>query len=73
LICVGYFIVQWPIPDALKWAVILLISYAVIMGLYEYLIRRINVLRFLFGMKLPVRTAVVQSQESQVIEPARTL
>jgi glucans biosynthesis protein C len=52
LICVGYFIVQWPIPDALKWVTILVVSFAIIMGLYEYLIRRINVLRFLFGMKV---------------------
>jgi glucans biosynthesis protein C len=52
LICVGYFIVQWPIPDLLKWITILVVSFAIIMGLYEYLIRRINVLRFLFGMKV---------------------
>ena len=57
LICVGYFIVQWPIPDFLKWVVILVLSFAVIMGLYEYLVRRINVLRFLFGMKaIPTRS-----------------
>jgi hypothetical protein len=49
---VGYFIVQWSIPDALKWAFILVTSFAIIMTLYECLIRRINVLRFLFGMKL---------------------
>lgn len=67
LICVGYFIVQWPIPDVLKWATILVISFAIIMALYGYLIRRINVLRFLFGMKvLPRRTAVPVS-ESQVL------
>jgi hypothetical protein len=52
LICVGYFIVQWPIPDALKWVTILVVSFAIIIGMYEYLIRRINVLRFLFGMKV---------------------
>lgn len=73
LIFVGYFIVQWPIPDAFKWATILVISFAIIVVLYEYLVRRINVLRFLFGMKVRARTTAVQPPETLVIEPARTL
>ena len=68
LICVGYFVVQWPIPDVLKWATILLSSFAIIMGLYEYLIRRINVLRFLFGMKPLPRLSRPQTVESQLKE-----
>lgn len=68
LICVGYFIVQWSIPDILKWVVILLISFAIIMGLYEYLIRRINVLRFLFGMKTQPRLPRTQAVPSQAKE-----
>ncbi len=52
LLGVGYFVVQLAIPDLLKWAIIAIISLAVILGSYEYLVRRINVLRFLFGMKL---------------------
>jgi glucans biosynthesis protein C len=72
LICVGYYVVLWPIPDLLKWTTILVISFATSTGLYEYLIRRVNVLRFLFGMKLVVRPAAVRTPESQVIEPART-
>lgn len=52
LLCVGYFVVQWPIPDWLRWASILLISFTTIMGLYEFLVRRFNLLRFLFGMKV---------------------
>jgi hypothetical protein len=59
LLSVGYFVVQWQIPDLLKWLVIVPVSFAVIMGIYEYLVRRNNALRFLFGMKLlpsqPVR------------------
>ncbi len=55
--------VQWAIPDLLKWAIIVPISFAIIMGLYE-LVRRNNILRFLFGMKLlkppaPVMTTSV--------------
>ena len=57
LIYVGYFVVQWNIPDLLKWLIIAPVSFAIIVMRYEFLIRRINVLRFLFGMK-PLRKAV---------------
>jgi peptidoglycan/LPS O-acetylase OafA/YrhL len=56
LIYVGYFVVQGNIPDLLKWLIIAPMSLAIIMALYEFLIRRINVLRFLFGMKLSRRS-----------------
>jgi glucan biosynthesis protein C len=50
LIYVGYFVVQWNIPDLLKWLIIAPTSFAIIVGLIA-IIRRVNVLRFLFGMK----------------------
>jgi glucan biosynthesis protein C len=58
LLSVGYFVVQSALPDLLKWLVIAVISFSIILGLYEFLIRRINVLRFLFGMKLLRRAPV---------------
>lgn len=51
LLTVGYFIVQWQLPDLLKWALIATVSFASIALLYEFVIRRANLLRFLFGMK----------------------
>ena len=51
LIIVGYFVVQWAIPDWLKFAVIFVGSLAMIGGLYWFLIRPFNVMRFLFGMR----------------------
>jgi glucan biosynthesis protein C len=51
LLSVGYFVVNWDIPDLVKWLIITLFSLGIILGLYEYLVRRNNVLRFLFGMK----------------------
>jgi hypothetical protein len=64
LLTVGYVVVQMPIPDLLKWAVIVVISLVIIMSLYEFLVRRFNVLRFLFGMKplRPVTAPVVQPE-----------
>lgn len=57
LLLVGYFVLQWRIPDLLKWGVIATVSFAGIILLYEFVIRRFNVLRFLFGMKPLTTTA----------------
>jgi peptidoglycan/LPS O-acetylase OafA/YrhL len=63
LLTVGYFVVSWPIPDLLKWAIILVASFAIIMALYEFLVRRFNVLRFLFGMKVLRKAPAAQPQQ----------
>lgn len=70
LLSVGYFVVQWDIPDLAKWLVIFVGSFAVIMGLYEYLIRRNKLLRFLFGMKPIKATAQPVAQPVQAISPS---
>jgi glucan biosynthesis protein C len=58
LLAVGFFVLRWGIPDALEGATIAVISLAIILASYEYLVRRWNVMRFLFGMKLlPPRPA----------------
>jgi glucans biosynthesis protein C len=64
LLVVGYFIVQWAIPDVLKWVLIVVISFASIMGLYELLIRRHNFMRFLFGMKTLPKQTMAQPREA---------
>ena len=73
LVTVGYIVVGWAIPDLLKFLSILCVSLFAVMALYEFVVRRHNLLRFLFGMKLAVRPTAVQPQEPLVIEPARML
>jgi len=73
LLSIGYFVVQWTIPDALKFVVIDASSLAIIMVLYEYVVRRFNLLRFLFGMKLRVRPVGDQTKETQLKEAVRTM
>ena len=51
LLTVGSFIVRWAVPDLAKWASIALISLPLCLGLYWFVIRPVNLLRFLFGMK----------------------
>jgi peptidoglycan/LPS O-acetylase OafA/YrhL len=69
LLCVGYFVVQWAIPDLLKWGTILLVSFPTILLLYEFLVRRFNVMRFLFGMKPLPKGPTAQSTEAPGILP----
>jgi len=51
IVGVSYFVLQWGIPDVFEWAIVVVISFSLIMVIYEYLVRRWNVMRFLFGMK----------------------
>ena len=51
LLTMGYFVVQWNIDDLSKWMMIAVSSFITIMILYIVLIRRSELLRFLFGMK----------------------
>lgn len=70
VVSLGFFVVQWAIPDLLKYVIILFVSFAVIMGLYEFGVRRFNVMRFLFGMKLLAKAAGALTKERQ-LEVAR--
>jgi len=51
LLGVGYFVMSWDIPDVLKWAVVFITSFIIIIALYTLLVRKFELLRFLFGMK----------------------
>ena len=73
IVVLGYFVVQWAIPDLLKFLLILILSFFVIIGLYEFVVRRFNVMRFLFGMKLLTRPIDIQTKETQLKEAARTM
>lgn len=55
LLLIGYWVVQWQINALIKYIVIVSLSFIVIMGLYDIIIKRFQVTRFLFGMKL-IRT-----------------
>jgi hypothetical protein len=63
LLAVGYFVLQWGLPEVLEWAVIVAISFVIIMVLYEFTVRRFNVMRVLFGMKPKTRPAVAELRE----------
>jgi len=73
LLVFGYFVLQWAIPDLAKWAIIFAGSFIIIMALYEFLVRRINLLRFLFGMKTFVRPSDISAKETALKKAPRTI
>jgi hypothetical protein len=52
ILAVGWFIIPLDLSILLKLLIISTTSFVIIMALYELLIKRFNVLRFLFGMRL---------------------
>jgi len=59
ILSIGWFVIQWDMHLALKLILVTAASFAVTLGLYELLVRHLNVVRFLFGMrpKKKARTA----------------
>lgn len=70
LLTIGYWLIgrSWPLPDFVTWLLITSLSLAVCLAAYEFLIRRHNVLRVLFGMKPLAQQPAPQFSEAQ---PAR--
>ena len=52
MLTIGYFTMGWPMADLIKYAVTALATFAACMLMYEFLVRRIGLLRILFGMRL---------------------
>lgn len=57
ILCVGFYVLRLHTHLWLEYLIIVACSFAVIMAIYELFIRRVNILRILFGMKA-VRRAV---------------
>jgi hypothetical protein len=54
IVALAYYVVRWPVGVWPKWLAISLGSLAITLAVYEWLIRRVALLRFLFGLR-PVR------------------
>jgi len=50
ILLIGYFVVQWSTAIAVKYLFITATSFAVVMLVYEFLIRRIPPVRYVFGI-----------------------
>ncbi len=69
ILWLGFFVVKWPVPDLVKYVIIALPSFVITMLTYEYAVRRVSVLRILFGMK-PLRRPRSSDVRVPVTQPA---
>ncbi len=51
IIIIGFFIIGWNMNTGVKYLFLAVVSFAIIMSIYEFIVRRVPILRFLFGMK----------------------
>jgi peptidoglycan/LPS O-acetylase OafA/YrhL len=51
ILCVGWFVIRWNMGILSKYLIITVVSFALIMVLYEVLVRPFNLVRFLFGLR----------------------
>ena len=51
IVIIGYFIRDWQLAVFPKYLFLAGTSFVIIMALYEFIVRRVNLLRYLFGMK----------------------
>ena len=51
IVSIGYFIRDWQLAVFPKYLFLAATSFITIMVLYEFIVKRVNVLRYLFGMK----------------------
>jgi glucan biosynthesis protein C len=56
IIVIAFYVVQWPLAILPKWLIIWTLALAMTLLLYELVIRRVNAIRWLFGMKPRQRT-----------------
>jgi len=51
ILCVGWYVIRWDMGILLKLLIIAVVSFALIMILYELFVKRFNIVRFFFGMR----------------------
>jgi hypothetical protein len=65
ILLVGWYVIPLNWPAILKYIIICVCSFTLIMALYDLFIKRINVLRFLFGMRLKKRPQKLPASRSE--------
>ena len=68
ILIIGYLVVQLALPIGVKFLIITPAAVVITVALYEYGVRRVNLLRFLFGLK---GRAAADSASANPIAPLR--
>ena len=59
ILTVGWFVIRWSLGILPKYLIICALSFVLIMGLYELVVRHSNIVRFFFGMRPKRRLAPI--------------
>jgi len=65
ILCVGWFVIRWNMGILPKFLIIAVSSFALIMVLYELLVRPFNVVRFFFGMRPKKKPSAIPAPPSE--------
>jgi peptidoglycan/LPS O-acetylase OafA/YrhL len=66
IVIIGYYVVQWNASVLVKFVTIVVASFVSTVALYDLLVKRTNVTRFLFGMR-PKRAAAPAERRREAI------
>lgn len=50
IVSVGYFVIRWDVPLLVKFVIIMVAAFMITLGIYDVLIKRVPVLRLMFGL-----------------------
>ncbi len=67
ILLIGYFVIPLALPIAAKYLIIAPLAFGIVLGLYEYGIRRWNPLRGVFGMKVLPPAALAHLEPGTVV------
>jgi glucan biosynthesis protein C len=65
IVIIGFYVVQWQAGIPVKYVTILVFSLIATTLIYDFLVKRTNVTRFLFGMRLKKKPAKVSAPPSE--------
>ena len=76
ILLIGYFVIPLALPIAVKYLIIAPLAFGIVLGLYEYGVRRWDLARRVFGMKMLPQATVAQLQpgtapSSQVVQKSQ--
>lgn len=55
IVIIGFYIASWDVGVIMKYLILSTVSFTLIIALYDLVIKRVKILRFLFGMKIKTR------------------
>ena len=66
ILIIGYFIIRLPLPILAKYLIITPLALGITLGLFEYGIRRVNLVRQVFGLKAKKQGTAATNLASQL-------